>query len=358
MFAALAVATLCSLAQAPSSVELRAALDALRESRPGETRFEAAKPHLPELLASESGFFVQSAAYLIGQHGFSEFAPALVEALRTETARTKGKSATTYSRLLDALIQLDHAAPADLILARASEEYAEFVYLALACEKDEQRAADNLARFVALGMRSKSAYWAAAIELTAARDPRIVDELLVGAPWEFALGLRDVGSEAQASERFWARFSCSSHDQWPPLVRYRLELPSPTGPLDEIRHERTENARSTSRMIGLRLEDRVRWRLRLLHELHPDVTAFPPNAFEVYVEDVNSISSASHAQVAVLHSEISKLAHGLADLGLVADPLRASDRATFRVEVYDLRSDRRLRLSAPTDTPSVRFVRR
>jgi hypothetical protein len=357
MFVALAVATLCSLAQAPSNVELRAALDALREGQPGETRFEAAKPRLTELLASESDFFVEGAAYLVGQHRLGEFAPALVDALRTEAQRPKGKSTKAYSLLLDALIQLDHTAPAELILARASEEYAEFVYLALACEKDDQRAADNLARFVALGMRSESAYWAAAIELTAARDPRIVDELLAGAPWEFALGLRDPGSDALASERFSARFSCSSHDQWPPVVRYRVELPSLTGPLDGIRHERTEHARSTSRTIGLRLEERVGWRLRLLRELHSGVTAFPPSAFEIYLDDVNSLSKAGHAHVAVLHSEVSRLAHKLADLGLIADAQVASNRATFRVEVYDLRSDRRPRLSAPTDTESVRFVR-
>jgi hypothetical protein len=358
MFAALAVATLCSLAQAPSNVELRAALDALREGQPGETRFEAAKPRLPELLASESDFFFQSAAYLIGQHRLSEFAPALVEALRAETARTKGKSVSAYPRLLDALIQLDHAAPADLILARASEEHAEFAYLALACEKDEKRAADNLARFVALGMRSESAYWAAAIELTAARDGRIVDELLVGAPWEFALGLRDPGSEALASERSWGSFRCGSRDQWPPFVRYRITLPSLSGPLDEIRHERTEHARSSSDRLDLRLEERVSWRLRLLHELHPGVTAFSPSAFEVYVDDVNSISNVSHAHVAELRSEISKLAHKLAELGLVADPKQALARATFRVELHDLRSGRKPRLSTPTDTASVRFERR
>jgi hypothetical protein len=358
MFVALAVATLCSLAQAPSNVELRAALDALREGQPGETRFEAAKPRLTELLASESDFFVEGAAYLVGQHRLGEFAPALVDALRTEAQRPKGKSTKAYSLLLDALIQLDHAAPAELVLARASEEHSSLVYVALGCEKDQERAADNLARFVALGMRSEPAYWAAAIELTAARDPCIVDELLVGAPWELVVGVRDRSSDSTLGETIELRTQSWSHPQWPPFVRYRLTLPLPAGPLDETRHERSEHVRSATLPSRLGFHARLGWRLRLLRELHPGVARLLPSAFEIYVDDVNSIASACHAQVATLRGELSEIAREFAELGFVADPQEPSRRSTFLAELHDLRSDRGSPLVTPADTASVRFVRR
>jgi hypothetical protein len=357
MFVALAVATLCSLAQTPSNVELRAALDALREGQPGETRFEAAKPRLAELLASQSDFFVEGAAYLVGRRRFGEFAPALVEALRTDAQRPKGKSTKAYSLLLDALIQLDHAAPADLILARASEEHAALVYLALGCEKDERRAADNLERFVALGMRSEPAYWAAAIELTTARDPRIVDELLVGAPWELVVGVRDSSSDSTLGETLELRTQSWSHPQWPPFVNYRLTLPSPAGALDEIRRARSEHVRSAALPSRLGFHARLAWRLRLLRELHAGVARLLPSAFEIYVADVNSISSAVDIQVAALRGELSEIVRELAELGFVADPQGTSSRLTFRAELHDLRSDRGSPLVAPADTESVRFVR-
>lgn len=358
MLAVLALAALSSLTQSPSNSELRAALDALREEQPGEARFEAAKPRLVDLLASRSGFFVEGAAYLIGIHGFAEFAPDLVEALRVESGRTGNESKKAYALLLDALIQLEHAAPAEWILAGASEEHAELVYLALGCETNQQRALDNLARFVALGMSSDPAYWAAAIELTLANDVRIVEELLVGAPWELEVGLRDSGSDSTLGETFWRGVRSSSHPQWPPLVSYRLTLPARDGALDEIRHERTEHARSVHLAGGLGFKARADWRKRLLRELHPAATPPLADEFEFYADNLSAISRIAHERANVLRTKLTELAHEFARAGLLSEPEKLCRRLSFRVELRELRSKPTAPLVAPADTELVRFVRR
>lgn len=358
MLAALALTALSSLAQAPSNSELRTALDALRETGPGEARFEAAKARLPELLASRSDVFVEGAAYLVGIHGLAEFAPDLVAALRAQSERTKDPSTKAYSLLLDALIQLEHAAPAELILARASEEHAELVYLALGVETDEQRAADNLARFVALGLRSESAYWAAAIELTLARDPRIAEELLVGAPWELELGVRDSGSDTQMGRVDGQRIRSWAHPQWPPFVSYRLDLPAPNGALAELRHTRSEHTRSAHSQMGPGLAARRDWRLRLLRELSAQSTPPPVDQLELYVDDPRTISAAVDERVKVLRASLDRLVRQFAEAGLIVDSEKLRKRIHFTVELRDLRAERTPPLAAPADTESVRYLLR
>lgn len=358
MFAALAVATLCSLPQAPTSVELRAALDALREGQPGQAAFDAAKPRLPELLESRSSYFVEGAAYLIGVHRLGEFAPELVEALRVEVNRPEKGSTRTYSLLLDALIQLDHVAPADLVLAKAREEHAAEAYLALSCEKDEELRADNLARFVALGFRTEAAYWAAAIELALAGDARIVEELLVGAPWELALGVCERGQNVLFGAGVSRRFRSCSHARWPPLVTYQLTLPALTGPLDEIGLNRVEDDRHRCRTRRLERAERGGWRLRLLRELHSEVTPRLAREFEGYLDDASALSAVAGARVDALRKSLTELAHEFAAVGLVEGPDELCKRLSFLVEVHDLRAERSSPLFVPVDTQSVRFVRR
>src|SRR5687768_15769004 len=96
-----ALACLSWVSQEPTVEELRAAYDALRDGQPGEAKFEAALPRLPDLLASRSSTFVEGAAYVAGELGRSECVEALVDALRHENVGTGERSVGPTRCLLD-----------------------------------------------------------------------------------------------------------------------------------------------------------------------------------------------------------------------------------------------------------------
>lgn len=339
--ACMVLAGLGQPAQESSTKELRAALDVLRDGQPGEAAFEAALPRLPELLASRSSVFVEGAAYLAGIHGRSECADALIDALRHENERPPDRSASTTRCILDALIQLDVAAPAEVLLARPDPELATMLYLALSCEPDPERAATSLVRFVALGWCADRPYWAAAVELAVARDPRIVAHAFA-ADWELQVGVRDPRSADEVPDTLGGGRWTVSHAMWPPRVQYELKLPDSGAPLDRIEYTRHEHDRSGPQPSRLFPHERIAWRARILRELAPGSPALDLPAATAYVEtfDRASLERAVREHVARARSLLATAAEELERSKLLPDAAAATAALRFSVELVDLRSDR------------------
>jgi hypothetical protein len=337
----LAIGVLCFAAQTPPNEGLRAALEAMRNGEPGDASFEAALPRLPELLRSGSSAFVEGAAYLAGIHGRAECAEELVDALRRENERPPDGSSAPTRALLDALVQLDHAAPADVLLARPDPELATVLYLALSCEGDPASASSSLVRFVELGWCAEPSYWAASIELTVARDPRIAAHAFGGDVWELQIGVRDPGSADEVPYALQGGYWGTSHATWPPRVQYQLKLPEPDAPLDDIEFTRKEYVRSGPEPRRLSTHHRIEWRGRLLRELAPSSPELDLAAATAYVESIDrrALEIAIREHVARARAVLAAAAEELARAKLLPDAATAASALRLSVELVDLRSD-------------------
>jgi hypothetical protein len=355
MLAALAVvATLCALAQGPTRDELAADLRALRHGVPGEPAFDAAAPRLGALLDSRDAEFVAGAAYLIGEHRMSSYAPQLINALRHESEEAERSPTHVFVLLADALLQLEQPVPIELLFAKASSEHAGLLYFALTKTSVRRRDTDSLVRLLKLGLRSAPAHWAAAIELTRARDRRVVDELLCGEPWALCIDVHDPG------EGMYVIPSCSVErlepPVWPPRVRYRITLPDVDSKQTDIQFARYVFH------CGCRIRTpaptpRRRWRVRLLRELAPAVSPISKVDFdlELAFSSTDALGAALETHIAAVRARLEALVDALDAEGLVDDVLAAKEQLRLRVELRDGRNSVTPALPKPPDTSRVTF---
>jgi hypothetical protein len=359
MIASIVFIALAFAAQTPVS-ELRAALDDLRAGKPGEARFEAALPKLPDLLTSRSSFFVAGAAYLAGMHGRRECAGALREALSIENGRAKDADSAPRSAIFDALIRLEIAAPPELVLGRSDAEFASQCYLVLALEHDEARRAEGFAKLVQLGWATTAAHWAAAGRLAEARDASGFVAVLTSAPWDAIFAVRDRGSERVSSAGGGGGGWSTSHDSWPPRVSYKLALPKPDEPLGAITFERFENTRSGTLAAQIRTHERIERRARVMRAYvggAPEL-ALGPDAV-IALHDFKN--AAACAGAALDHAErvrarITAVARALAETAKLEDLERVLARVRIRVHIEDRRTDAEPPLAIPLSTESIEFV--
>ncbi|MCB9885718.1 MAG: hypothetical protein H6838_09510 [Planctomycetes bacterium] len=336
----LLVACLLPVATAAAQ-DLRAALQALRNGALGEPEFDRALPLLPQMLTSDSSTTVAGAAYLVGKHRRTECAPDLLRALADHDAGDRPIEAVQRA-LLDALIQLDFAAPGEILLRRPQRQLADHLYLALACEKQPRRRADNMFGLVSLGWIETRAHWAAACRLTAAADPRIAAWLVKGTDIELCCVVHDVDSEpgffGMGSGGGWS----SSGSHWPPITNYELRLPGADQPLDDVGSKRTEHSRSGPSPEKVCVDERIEWRGRLLTHLVGQVAAAEVEALlapmQVAFADNDSLTAAINAQVAARRARLRTVAMLLARRKLLEEPLSGLDKVRFVVEFVDHRS--------------------
>jgi hypothetical protein len=334
--------------EAPTGQELRAALDAMRYGKPGETKFDASLASLPTLIASRSAFFVAGGAYLAGQHDRKECIPSLVEALKHENARPETADPSQKRSVLDALIRLDARVPVDIVMTRPELEFITQMYLLL--ERDTEHGRDGLMRLLDLKCTDLPAHWASAQALVRARDPRIAPWLLAGSDWTFEVRVTDDGEHWQTPICTGIGRSSSDHELWPPRVSYELELPGiefSDGPIGFKRREDTRSWTGIQRVSAETLEHR---RVKLLQHMlgdAPEAELLHPNEHVWFDLPGNApLEPPLRAHVADLRSRIGRVEAALRRLGgigektVVAPPI-------FRVALGDYRKQPHAPLTAP-----------
>lgn len=335
MWLELATAAVCALPQAPARGQLVADLAALRHGEPGQAAFDAAAPSLGAMLESGDDALIPGAAYVIGAHGFDGYANLLLATLQREAQREASAPLRSFTHVLDALVRLEVEVPAELVLARTRAENAGLAYVALASRADAARALDGLAGLVCLGLRDEPAHWAALIELTLARDPRGVDELLFGQSWVLEVEVQERGGYG-ASRTFNSGFACSL-SRWPPAVNYRVVLPPAGAQLDSIEFTRVEVARGC-RSTSTNSLDQQGWRLRLLRELLAESAVPTASDFDARIEfeHAEQVRRDVEAHVATVRARLESIVDTLATDKLV-DPA-AKSRLRLHVKLRDHRT--------------------
>ena len=146
--------------------DLRPALTALREGKPGTANFDAALSKLPEMLESGASDLVRGAAYIAGEYKRVECAQPMIDALKRENARSMEAPDLATGALLDGLIRVGARGPLDVLFGRQDSQFSPQVYV-LASNTGERRL-DAMDRLIHMGgWELSDAYWAAASALKA-----------------------------------------------------------------------------------------------------------------------------------------------------------------------------------------------
>lgn len=345
--------------RAGDPVELRKALDALRAGAPGEPAFDEALPQLPELIASGSGWFVASGAYLSGRHSRAECIPALVEALGRENAAPPDHADFTKVAILDALILLEAEVPATLVTQRLEANTLAPSFLLLA--RQGESAADGLLALFDAAPANDEARWAAACALVAARHPRIAQRLLAGMEWELDLVVRDPGSGAAVGQTGGIACWTSAHAQWPPRVIYDLRLPADGEPLMPVGFERRERTRSGRLPARLYAPERTAWRARLIDDLlgESEERGLLRRSEDMSIEwtDADAYAGAVRAHCLDFHDRIARVAARLESAGFLERGQDVAASATIRIRIHDLRDSPATPLPPAPELPRVTYSR-
>lgn len=347
-------------AQEPDTGALRRALDDLRAGQPGEPAFDAAVERLPLLIESGWGWFVQGGAYLAGRHGRGECVPALLAALERENRGPPEGDLSAKGAILDALVLLEARVPAALLTERLEESSLPETYLLLL--RDAEHGADGLLALFDAAPPERTARWAAASALVAARDPRVARRLLLGMEWELEVGVREPGSSR------WLPFGGAgggwsvAHELWPPRVSYELLLPGDGAPLLPIPYRRMEETRSGSLPHRVLARERAARRDRLLEELLGEseergLLRRPEDQHLAWssTEGAEAYRLALRARCLELRERLTRVASRLEGLGLLERSGEVATALVLRVRLHDLREEPKEPLPSPPELPGVLF---
>lgn len=353
----LALLGLSAAHQASDVAELRRALDAMRGGSPGEPAFDAALEHLPALIESGSGWFVESGAYLAGRHGRGECVPALLAALEQENRRPPAYADDPKRSILDALILLGADVPAALLTERLEESSLAETYLLLA--RDTEHGADGLVALLEAAPKDHVARWAAAAALVAASDRRVARQLLLGTEWELDVVVADDDAVSPNLYSGWGGRWSAAHEIWPPHVTYELLLPAAGEPLLPIQHRRTEATRSGAMPKPVLAWERPAWRTRLLGELlgaseERELLASPDLILDD-AENAEAYREALRAHCAGLRERLGRVAARLERSGLLENAADVAAAVQLRVRLHDRRTERQTPLPTPPDLAGVVF---
>jgi hypothetical protein len=342
--------------QKPSPQELRDALDAMRNGKPGEAAFDASLVRIPQLIDSDSGVFIEAGAYLAGEHRRAECVPALIERLRRENERHADNYYSAKRTVLDALLRLDAQVPIDVVLARPERDFVSQMYLLLVRNREHGR--DGLTQLLDLRWIDTTAHWASACALVEARDPRIAACLISGWDWEFSVGVRDLKSNVELSWSGWGSVSCTAHEIWPPRTSYTLVLPTKEQPLQPIAFNRREAKTCMFSPHTVEPYERTELRARLLDRLlrdEPERT-LAHESEDLFIEwrEGASLDTPLRDRVSELRDRIGKMAVALRRIGLI-DDRTVLPPLSFRVRIQDLRDNHAAPLPPPPSIDGVTY---
>src|SRR5262245_40828909 len=180
------------------------------------------KNRVEQLIQSASNRDRAWAAYLIGEYGLKEFAPALIELLNPNSLDPEWETGFIYRAVLDSLIRLGISAPSDslmplyerfpnetlIILARSPSEYSEAL-LSIAEQPESE------------------VCWVAACNLLAeTKAPGFAAFLLKSVKIKVEIAVSEKGNRMFGSGGSWGSSGCGLSFQiindFPPTFRYQL----------------------------------------------------------------------------------------------------------------------------------------
>jgi len=342
----------------PVRAPLSEALSCLRAGPEGSTGFDESLERLPELLDSPAREFVEGAAFVAGEHQRAECAPALLDALRRDRLGRYGKQSRVGELALDALIRLRVAVPHERLFERGATAQPGLLFAAVMLDEEPGQRCDGLAKLLERTTELDTAHWAAAIELTRARDARVA-QVLLRQQWRACVVVVGPSGASQFSERWSCRTRCGQGEVWPPYVGYSIELHDAEHALASPRIVRSTRSRAYSApfsAVSQHLRDT--WRLRLLAELAPREAPLSVADLSLTTRDCEALTLRSLAERHRdrIRAHVASLAIELRSSGLLPRSAHVERSVRVVVELRDCRPDRSVALELPQGLDGVRVV--